>query len=92
MLDEPEVYLHPDLQRRLVRLLEFMDSQIIMATHSSEVITEALPESIVWVDRSKTTARRTGATKVVTAMSESLGSNYSLSLVRALRSRTVLSG
>jgi hypothetical protein len=90
VLDEPEVYLHPDLQRRLVRLLEFMDSQVIMASHSSEVITEALPESIVWIDRSKTAARRTGAAKMVAAMSDSLGSNYNLSLVRTLRSRTVL--
>lgn len=90
VLDEPEVYLHPDLQRRLVRLLEDMGSQIIMASHSSEVITEALPESIAWVDRRNTTARRTGATKMVEAMSDSLGSNYNLSLVRTLRSRTVL--
>jgi AAA domain, putative AbiEii toxin, Type IV TA system len=90
LLDEPEVYLHPDLQRRLVRLLEFLDSQVIMASHSSEVITEALPESIVWIDRSKTAARRTGATKMVAAMSDSLGSNYNLSLVRTLRSRTVV--
>ncbi|WNG88500.1 AAA family ATPase [Mycobacterium sp. ITM-2016-00317] len=90
VLDEPEVYLHPDLQRRLVRLLEDLDSQVIMASHSSEVITEALPESIAWIDRRTTAARRTGAAKMVAAMSDSLGSNYNLSLVRTLRSRTVL--
>ena len=33
ILDEPEVYLHPDLQRKLVHLLEATCRQIILATH-----------------------------------------------------------
>ena len=34
VLDEPDVYMHPDLQRRLIRLVRGMFPQIIIATHS----------------------------------------------------------
>lgn len=90
VLDEPEVYLHPDLQRRLVRLLEDLGSQIIMASHSSEVITEATPDSVVWVDRTTRVGRRVGASKMASSLGDALGSNYSISLVKTLRSRLVL--
>src|SRR2546429_3340765 len=51
VLDEPDVFLHPDLQRRLVRLLDSLPGQTITATHSSEVLVEAAPESVIWVDK-----------------------------------------
>ena len=35
ILDEPDVFLHPDLQRRLVKLLDELPAQTIAATHSS---------------------------------------------------------
>jgi len=40
VLDEPDVYMHADMQRRLVRLLSPMFSQLIIATHSLEIIEE----------------------------------------------------
>src|SRR5205085_12094826 len=55
VLDEPDLYLHPDLQRRLVRVLESTGAQTITATHSPEILTEVLPGALVWVD---TTNRR----------------------------------
>jgi len=89
-LDEPEVYLHPDLQRRLVRLLEDLGPQIIIASHSSEVVTEALPDSVVWVDRATRRGRRSAAKAIPKSLTDSLGSNYNLALVRSLRSRIVV--
>ena len=41
ILDEPDLYLHADLQRRLVRLLDSTSAQTITATHSSEMLAEA---------------------------------------------------
>src|SRR5581483_7679981 len=38
ILDEPDVYMHPDLQRRLIRLLRGRFQQLIVATHSIEII------------------------------------------------------
>ena len=52
VLDEPDVFLHSDLQRRLLQLLESLPAQTISSTHSAEVIAEAdSSESVVWVCR-----------------------------------------
>ena len=61
ILDEPEVYLHPDLQRRLVQLLESTGRQVILATHSAELISEVDARSIALVDKTNRRARRVRA-------------------------------
>ena len=40
ILDEPDVYMHADLQRRLIRLLMGRYQQNIIATHSTEIMAE----------------------------------------------------
>ncbi|SNY03977.1 ATP-dependent nuclease [Paractinoplanes atraurantiacus] len=90
VLDEPEVYLHPDLQRRLIRLLDECEAQVILASHSSEVITEASPESVVWIDRSQRGGKRVSAPSKLAGIADGLGTNYNLALVRASRSRMVI--
>lgn len=57
VLDEPDVYLHADLQRRLTRLLEAMQAQTVVATHSAEVIAGAPKSSVVWVEKSRRRAQ-----------------------------------
>ena len=74
ILDEPEVYLHPDLQRKLVHLLEETGKQIILATHSSEVTAEANPGLVTLVDRSRRRARRAGNELDLQLLSSALGS------------------
>lgn len=67
VMDEVDLYLHPDWQRTFFsELLEFIkiefpkDSvQIILSTHSPIIISDFLPEDIVSLDREK------GVTKVV---------------------------
>lgn len=90
VLDEPEVYLHPDLQRRLIRVLDSLSAQIIMASHSADVIAEAPPEGVLWVDRRSGGARRAKSQKSLSALSASLGSSYNLALARSMRSRLVI--
>lgn len=90
VLDEPEVYLHPDLQRRLVRLLNELGAQIILASHSVDVITEAPAEGVLWVDRRTGGARRAKSNQALSALSDSLGSSYNLTLARSMRARLVI--
>ena len=90
LLDEPEVYLHPDLQRRLVRLLDGMAAQIILASHSADVIAEAPPEGVLWVDRRLGGSRRAKSQQSLSALSASLGSSYNLALARSMRARLVV--
>ena len=58
LLDEPDVFLHPDLQRRLARAVFATGQQAVLATHSVEILAEAEPGSAVWVDRSRRSAER----------------------------------
>lgn len=91
VLDEPDVFLHPDLQRRLVRLLEdeYLQ-QIVMATHAPEILTEASRDSVIVVDRTRKTSRRVSDERVLADLNDTLGSGFNLRLARALRSRVVL--
>jgi predicted ATPase len=90
VLDEPDVFLHPDLQRRLVRVLETTDQQIIMATHSPEVANEARHGSVVWIERTQRAAKRVTDDASLGSLTGILGTGFNLSIARALRSRVAL--
>jgi hypothetical protein len=90
ILDEPDVFLHPDLQRRLVKLLESLDAQTITATHSSEVLAEAPSDSVVWIDRVRLRSVSAPEPATLAELLSSLGTQFNLRLARALRSKTVV--
>jgi hypothetical protein len=90
VLDEPEVYLHPDLQRRLVRLLGTTSAQVILASHSTDVVAEAPADGILWVDRRAGGAVRAKSKRVLSDLSSSLGSSFNLALARSMRAQLVL--
>ena len=90
ILDEPDLYLHADLQRRLVRLLDSTTAQTITATHSSEMLAEASSESVVWVDKSRRRAIRRPKPASLEDLSAQIGSSFNLRLATALRARTVV--
>lgn len=90
ILDEPDVYLHPDLQRRLVGISESRESQVIMATHAPEVLAESNPDSVVVIDRTKRSSKKLATGVEMADLSRSLGSGFNLRLVKALRSKVAL--
>lgn len=90
VLDEPEIYLHPDLQRRLVRLLSATSAQIILASHSTDVIAEAPVDGILWVDRRVGGATRAKSKRVLSDLGNTLGASFNLALARSRRSQLVL--
>ena len=90
VLDEPDVYLHADLQRRLVRLLESLDAQTITATHSSEVVGEAAPSSIFWVSKNRRDVVGANDSSELAELSAEIGSQFNIRLARAFKARVVL--
>jgi energy-coupling factor transporter ATP-binding protein EcfA2 len=90
ILDEPEVYLHPDLQRRLVRLLEATGRQIVVATHSSEIVAESDGRLTTLVDRTRRRASRSRSDADYEMLSTTLGTAFNLRLAKALRSRVAV--
>jgi predicted ATP-dependent endonuclease of OLD family len=90
VLDEPDVFLHPDLQRRLVLLLDSLDGQTITATHSAEVLAEAPPESVLWIDKGRRRSVAAPEPGAAAGLNSALGSLFNIRLARALRAKSVL--
>lgn len=90
VLDEPDVFLHPDLQRRLIRLVEDIPCQVILATHAPEMLAEVSRDSVVLVDRTKKRSKRMSDDQALGSLNDALGSGFNLRLAKALRSRVVL--
>src|SRR5260221_3146655 len=51
LIDEPEIYLHPDVQRQLLSILRDAGPDVLLATHSSEIMGEADPTEILVIDK-----------------------------------------
>ena len=90
ILDEPEVYLHPDLQRRLIQVLAASKQQYLLATHSPEIVAEAPQRDLLWVDRKRRSARRVDDEGMLGDLSTSIGSPFNLGLARVLRTRVAV--
>lgn len=82
VLDEPDVYMHADLQRRLVRLITPMFSQLIVATHSLEIIEEVSSDCIIPIDSHKRNVKPIGDEVPLQQLSEELGSPLNIDLAR----------
>ena len=52
LVDEPEISLHPQPQRALMRALRALDCQMLVATHSSNLLDRADPRLVVRLKRS----------------------------------------
>ncbi|ABX35178.1 conserved hypothetical protein [Delftia acidovorans SPH-1] len=90
VVDEPEVYLHPDIQRRLLGVLKDTGPDVLLATHSTEIIAEADPADIVLIDKRRTSAERIKDVAGVQKAMDVLGSQQNISLAALARSRRVL--
>lgn len=87
VLDEPDVYMHADLQRRLVRLITPMFSQTIIATHSLEIIEEVPSDSIIPIDSQKRQVKPIGDESALYVLAEQLGSTLNIDLARIFISK-----
>ncbi len=90
IVDEPEIYLHPDLQHRLFHLLKASNKQIILATHSAEIVNEAEHDDIVLINRSKKTGHRVGDIEGLQEALFSIGSGQNIHLARLSRGKKIL--
>ena len=90
VLDEPDVYLHPNLQRRLIRLLVRRYPQTVLATHSTEILAEVDPEDVMVVNYRRPASRFTATQPQVQQVVERLGSGLNIQLARLHSSKRFL--
>lgn len=85
IVDEPEIYLHPEIQRQLLGILRAAKPDIILATHSSEILGEADPSEILLIDKTKRSARRLQDIDGVQQALDSIGSIQNITLTELAR-------
>lgn len=90
VVDEPDIYLHPDLQRKLLALLRATGRQIVLATHSPEILSEAELDEIVFVDKRRATGRRLNDVEGLQSALEAMGSSYDVHLNRLAHGKRVI--
>lgn len=90
VLDEPDVYLHADLQRKLIRILKRQDRQSIIATHSIEMMSEVEPSSILVTDRRRPKSGFSTSLPGVQSIIDRIGGIHNIQLARLWSSKRVL--
>jgi predicted ATP-dependent endonuclease of OLD family len=89
-IDEPDIYLHSDLQRQLLSILKEAGPDILIATHSTELVSDADPNDIVVVIRRTRAARRLKDPSQLQTVFRTLGSNLNPTLTQLAKSRRAL--
>ncbi len=90
VLDEPDVYLHADLQRKIAKLvLAGGFRQAAIATHSTEIISDVEPSSITVIRKRERSSWRPSKKSELQKVVDSLGSRHNVQLSKLASARKV---
>lgn len=87
ILDEPDVYMHPDLQRSLLKIVRKRFKQVIIASHSVEILSEVNPDNVVLIDKTRRNMKFSSDILSVQYALEDLGSSQNITLLRIANSK-----
>lgn len=90
LIDEPDVYLHSDLQRQLIAILKNLGPTIVVATHSTEIISECEADEIVLVSKDRLRAKRLRSPTELGNVFSILGSSANPILTQLAKTRRVI--
>ena len=87
IIDEPDIYLHSDLQRQLFTLVKNLGPDVIMATHSTEIISEADQGDLLIIKKRATSAKGISDLSQLQTVFGILGSNLNPTLTQLAKSK-----
>lgn len=90
LIDEPDIYLHSDLQRQLLGILRSLGPDILIATHSTEIITEAESDDLLIVSKRVKSAKRIRNPSELQKVFQVLGSNLNPTLTQLAKTKRAL--
>jgi predicted ATP-dependent endonuclease of OLD family len=79
--------MHPDLQRRLIRFLKGRFPQVIITTHSVELMAEVDVDEILIIDKKRPRSRFAGTLPAVQKIIEHVGSVHNIHLAKLWNAR-----
>lgn len=90
LIDEPDIYLHSDLQRQLIGILRSLGPDILIATHSTGIISEAEPDDLLIVNKRLQSAKRIRHPGELLQVFQVLGSNLNPVLTQLAKTKRAL--
>jgi predicted ATPase len=94
LVDEPDAHLHSSLQRLVVDVLrsasQELQLQVLLATHSKEIVNYVDPAELLVIDRRRSELRGLGEHQGAISVLESLGSVDSVDAYQVITHRKVL--
>lgn len=90
VLDEPDIYLHPDLQHRLLRLVSQRVGQYFIATHSTEIINDVEPGEVLIIRPEARGAKRIQNESGYADVYSAIGSSENAQFARLAKTKKVL--
>lgn len=91
VLDQPDVYLHADLQKKPIKILSAESyRQTIVATHSMEMIADVSPSEIVSVTKRAPRSRPLSSSVQAQSVVEAIGTNLNIQLSKLANSGRIL--
>jgi hypothetical protein len=90
IVDEPDIYLHSDLQRQLLGILKSLGPDILIATHSTEIITEADPDDLLVINKRFQSGKRLKDASQLQGIFHVLGSNLNPVLTQLAKTKRAL--
>lgn len=91
VLDEPDAFLHADLQRKLVKMvISSAFRQVSIATHSAEIISDIDPQKIVVVRKKNRYSKKPGNSAEIQRIIEDLGSRHNVQLSKLSEAKRVI--
>lgn len=90
ILDEPDIYLHPDLQHRLLDVIGQRVGQYFIATHSTEIINTVEPGDVLIVRPDSRGARRIQGESGYSDVYAAIGSSENAQFARLAKTKKVL--
>lgn len=90
ILDEPDIYMHSEMQRKILEIVRNNFSQVIIATHSLEIISRVDPECILEINKKNKTMQYANDVPSVQKIIDDIGGVSNLSLINLGRQRKCL--
>ncbi|MHB1340607.1 MAG: ATP-dependent nuclease [Coriobacteriia bacterium] len=90
ILDEPDIYMHADLQRRLIELVRDRFAQTIIATHSVDIVSSVDPENVLRIEKGAKRSVLASDIPEVQDLVNTIGSVHNIQLARMLSAEKCL--